>query len=92
LCWQLKGKEMKRFFFSLRGGHNVDDRLGLRFDTELQALRAAQRLAGELSEARPALEGNTWIALTQNGSENEYYVSIDGREWRWDIMQKPCLP
>jgi hypothetical protein len=67
---------MKRFFLGLRGGHNIDDPLGLRFETELQAYRAAEKLARELSETRPSLQGNTWIALTQVGSESIYCVGI----------------
>jgi hypothetical protein len=67
---------MKRFFLGLHGGCNVADPLGFRFETELQAFRAAEKLALDLSETRPSLEGNTWIALTQDDSENVYCVGI----------------
>ncbi|HLZ03637.1 MAG TPA: hypothetical protein VKR55_15995 [Bradyrhizobium sp.] len=67
---------MKRFFLGLRGGSNIDDPFGLRFETELQAFHAAENLARELSEARPSLQGNTWIALTQEGSDSTYCIAV----------------
>jgi hypothetical protein len=36
---------MGRFFFDLQGKHHAIDPTGLPFDTELDAFRAAQRLA-----------------------------------------------
>ena len=69
---------MKRFFLGLGGGCNVDDPSGLRFETELQAFHAAENLARELSEARPSLQGNTWIMLTQEDSDSTYCIAVDG--------------
>ena len=40
---------MGRFFFDLQGAQNANDPTGLVFETELEAFRAAQRLATELS-------------------------------------------
>lgn len=71
---------MNQFFFSLDGGQNVDDRFGIRFETELQAFQPAQRMAEELSEWRPAL--GAWVALTQDGSEDIYCVSVNRRPAR----------
>ena len=45
-------------------------------ETELDAFRAAQRLAVELSSARPNLCGNTWVAVTRKRNGDAYYVSI----------------
>ena len=52
---------MGRFFFDLQGRHNASDPTGLVFETELGAFRAAQRLAAELSSARPNLRGSTCV-------------------------------
>ena len=67
---------MKRFLFNVCGACTVDDELGIRFDTELQAFRAAQRMARELAHVRPSLRGRAWIALTREGSEEAYCVGI----------------
>jgi hypothetical protein len=49
---------MKRFFFDLQGAQNTNDPLGLFYESDLEAFRAAQRLARDLSTARPQLRGN----------------------------------
>jgi uncharacterized protein DUF6894 len=68
---------MGRFFFDLQGEHSAIDPTGLPFDTELDAFRAAQRLAAELWNIRPHLRGNTWIAVVSRQREGEaYYVSV----------------
>ena len=67
---------MKRYFIGLGGTRNINDPYGFRFETELQAFRAAEKLARELSEARPSLQGNTWVALTQDGSGSIYCIAI----------------
>jgi hypothetical protein len=67
---------MKRFFLGLGGERNIDDPSGLRFETELQAFHAAENPARELSEARPSLQGNNWIALTQDASDSIYCVAV----------------
>ncbi len=67
---------MGRFFFNLQGEQNVHDPAGLSFESELDAFRAAQRLARELSGARPALRGNTYVVVTRKGSGDAYYVSV----------------
>ena len=54
---------MGRFFFDLQGRQDARDPTGLPFETELDAFRAAQRLAVELSSASPNLRGNTWVAI-----------------------------
>jgi hypothetical protein len=70
------GKGMKRFFFNLCGACVVDDALGICFDTESQAFKAAQRMASELARVRPSLRGRAWIALTREGSEEAYCIAI----------------
>lgn len=67
---------MKRFFFNLCGALNVDDSLGRRFETELQAYQAAQRLAGDIAEARPALRGSSWLSVACEGSHNTLSLGI----------------
>jgi hypothetical protein len=68
---------MARFFFDLEGKHKARDPTGLPFDTELDAFRAAQRLAAEIWNTRPALRGNTWVAVvTRNRDSEVYYVSV----------------
>jgi hypothetical protein len=44
---------MGRFFFDLQGAQNARDPTGLPFESELDAFRAAQRLAAELWKTRP---------------------------------------
>ena len=68
---------MGRFFFDLQGRQDARDPTGLPFETELDAFRAAQRLAVELSSARPNLRGNTWVAVvTRKRDGDAYYVSV----------------
>jgi hypothetical protein len=67
---------MKRFFFNLCGARVVDDQLGIRFNTDLQAFKAAERMARELAAARPILRGKAWIAVTRDGSAEAYCVAI----------------
>lgn len=68
---------MQRFFFNLCGKRNVQDCLGLRFETDLLAFRAAERFAEDVSAARPLLRRNAWIALTREGLDESYCVAID---------------
>jgi hypothetical protein len=67
---------MKRFFFELQGAQNAHDPTGFAFETELDAFRAAQRLAAELSSARPSLRGNTCVVVIRKGVGDAYYVSV----------------
>jgi hypothetical protein len=67
---------MGRFFFDLQGAHNANDPAGLAFETELDAFRAAQRLAADLSIARPNLRGNTCVVVTRKRDGDTYYVSV----------------
>jgi hypothetical protein len=68
---------MARFFFDLQGIQNTDDPAGLPFETELEAFRAAQRLAAELCTARPSLRGNSWVVVSRKTDGNAYYyVSV----------------
>jgi len=67
---------MGRFFFDLQGTQNANDPTGLAFESELDAFRAAQRLAAELSNARPDLCGNTCVVMTRKGIADAYYVSV----------------
>jgi hypothetical protein len=67
---------MKRFFFNLRGAENTDDPFGLVYAGELEAFRAAQRLADDLSKARPNLHGNTCVAVARRDADDLYLVSI----------------
>ena len=64
---------MGRFFFDLQGRQDATDPTGLAFETELDAFRAAQRLAAEL---RPNLRGNTWVVVTRKKDGEAYYVSV----------------
>ena len=68
---------MGRFFFDLQGRQDARDPTGLPFETELDAFRAAQRLAAELSRTRPNLRGTTWVAVvTRKRDGDTYYVSV----------------
>jgi hypothetical protein len=67
---------MKRFFFGLQGGQNTDDPHGLLYADDLEAFRAAERLAAELSHARPTLRGNTCVVIAPRGGDDIYCVSI----------------
>jgi hypothetical protein len=67
---------MARFFFDLQGAQNANDPTGLAFETELDAFRAAQRLATELSRTRPSLCGSTCVVVTRKGVGDAYYVSV----------------
>jgi hypothetical protein len=59
---------MNRFFFGLQGGQNTDDKHGLLYGNGLQAFRAAERLASELSHLRPVLRGNTCVLVARKGA------------------------
>jgi hypothetical protein len=67
---------MGRFFFDLQGAQNANDPTGLMFETELDAFRAAQRLAAELSNTRPNLRDRTWVVVTRKGVGDAFYVSV----------------
>ena len=67
---------MTRFFFDLQGTQNANDPTGLPFETELDAFRAAQRLAAELWSTRPSLRGNSWVAVSRKRDGDAYYVSV----------------
>lgn len=67
----------ERFYFGLHGSKTLEDTLGLPFDSDLAAFRAAQFLAKEIAAIRPALCGSTCVAVTRKGSLDAYYVSID---------------
>lgn len=71
---------MRRFFFGLQGGHNVDDRHGLPFATPLDAYRAAERLANELSATRPQLRDNTCVVVTAQNAEEVCVISVCPRQ------------
>ncbi|WP_430642541.1 DUF6894 family protein [Bradyrhizobium frederickii] len=67
---------MARFYFNLECKHNVADPGGLAFESELQAFRAAQRLANDLASAQPPLRGTTCVVVTRNDRGESYYVSV----------------
>jgi hypothetical protein len=67
---------MKRFFFDLEGESNVSDPGGLLFYSELDAFRAAQRLAAELADSRPDLRGKASVVVASRREHNYCYVPI----------------
>jgi hypothetical protein len=67
---------MARFFFNLEGAHIANDPAGLLFENELDAFRAAQRLAAELWSTRPNLRGSAWVVVTRKRDGDAYYVSV----------------
>jgi hypothetical protein len=68
---------MGRFFFDLQGQHKARDPTGLPFENELDAFRAAQKLAAEIASTRPYLCGNTWVAVISRKRDGEaFYVSV----------------
>ena len=71
-----KDGQMRRYYFSLRGGQNIDDSGGLAFETDLDAFHAARRLATELASGRPNLRGNTCVVLTRQGAEDIYCIGV----------------
>jgi hypothetical protein len=62
--------------FYIQGTQNANDPTGLVFETELDAFRAAQRLAADLWSTRPNLRGNTWVVVTRKRDGDAYYVSV----------------
>lgn len=73
---------MKRFFFDLEGKQSISDPGGLLLHSELQALRAAQRLAAELANSRPDLRGNTSVVVTAK-DERATTIMYSSREQEW---------
>jgi hypothetical protein len=67
---------MARFFFDLQGAQNANDPTGLPFETEIDAFRAAERLAADLWNTRPSLRGNTWVLVTRRTDGDAYYVGV----------------
>jgi hypothetical protein len=67
---------MVRFFFDLQGIQKANDPTGLPFENELDAFRAAQRLAAELWSTRPSLRGNSWVVVSRKRDGDAYYVSV----------------
>jgi hypothetical protein len=67
---------MARFFFGLGGVKNVNDPEGLVFQHEIDAFRAAQRLAVELSSIRPELREKACVVVTRDDCASAYYVSL----------------
>ena len=67
---------MKRFFFNLQGTQNTTDPVGLLYDSDKDAFRAAQRLARDLSQLRPHLHGNTCVVITREDADDLYSVSV----------------
>ncbi len=77
LPWGNEASErMARFYFNLAGKQNVDDPGGLAFEDELQAFRAAERLAKDLASAQPLLRGTTCVVVTRRDRGDAYYVSV----------------
>jgi hypothetical protein len=67
---------MKRFLFNLQGTQNINDPLGLLHASDLEAFRAAQRLASDLSKVRPNLHGNTCVVIARKDVDDLYLISI----------------
>lgn len=67
---------MPRFFFGLLGGKNIEDPWGLPLHNELVAFRAGQKLAEEISNVRPQLQGNTCVVISRNDKREAYYIGI----------------
>ncbi len=51
---------------------NVDDSIGLSFENELQAFRAAQTLAKDVATSRPALQRTTCVVVTRTDRGEAY--------------------
>lgn len=71
-----RSERMARFYFNLAGKQNVDDPGGLAFEDELQAFRAAERLAKDLASAQPLLRGTTCVVVTRRDRGEAYYVGV----------------
>lgn len=67
---------MLRFYFDLVGKQNIDDPCGLAFENELQAYRAAERLAAELAIAQRSLRGATMFVVRRKDRGEEYYIAV----------------
>ncbi len=67
---------MKRFFFNLQGAQDTNDPFGLLYAGDLEAFRAAQRLAADLSKTRPHLRGNTSVVIVRQEVDDLYLISI----------------
>lgn len=68
--------QMARYYFDLQGAQNANDSGGLAFESDLEAFRAAERLAAELATARPHLRGKTCVVLSRKDSEDIYWISV----------------
>ena len=67
---------MKKFFFDLQGGQNIDDHSGMMFQSELAAFKSAQKMAHDLTSARPKLHGNTCVVVKRCPFDDGLYISI----------------
>jgi hypothetical protein len=67
---------MGRYYFDLHGAQNTHDTGGLAFEDDMEAFRAAKRLAAELAAARPNLRGNTCVVLTRKGTDDLYCIGV----------------
>jgi hypothetical protein len=67
---------MGRYYFDLQGAQNASDSGGLAFESDLDAFRAAERLATELPTARLHLKGKACVVLSRKDSEDIYWVSV----------------
>ena len=67
---------MGRYYFGLEGSQNANDAGGLAFESDLDAFRAAKRLAAELAIARPQLRGNTWVVLTRKNAQDIFLITV----------------
>jgi hypothetical protein len=67
---------MKRLFFDLEGDTNVSDPGGQLFNSELEAVLAARRLAEELAGYRADLRGKASIIVLKKDQRKYCQVPI----------------
>jgi hypothetical protein len=65
-----------RFYFQLEGAEKVKDTQGSSYEQPIEAFKAAEKLAKDISETRPQLRGTTCVIVTQRDRDDLYCVSI----------------
>jgi hypothetical protein len=61
---------MQTYYFDMKGGAPIRDRVGLDFQTDLQAIEHSKKIARRFSHEYPAKDGNLGIVvLNKSGTD-----------------------
>ena len=80
----------ERFYFGLAGSYSLEDPSGLPFESELAAFRSAEKLAEQISAARPALCGKVSVVVSRQNSVEEFFVSVGNS--RCTVLEAAQIP